>query len=90
MGLWDTVKDAGKAVKDKAVSSGKTISAELQRREELRKLKHDLLANFYLEDMEGICKKYGYSGPQPYKGYVNGRVTFPYYILYPINKTGST
>lgn len=73
MGLWDTVKDAGKAVKDKAVSSGKTISAELQRREESRKLKHDLLANFYLEDMEGICKKYGYSGPQPYKGYVNGR-----------------
>jgi len=67
MSLWDKVKETGKAVKDTAAKGVKTISDEMARQAEEKRLKEGLLSTFWLEDMKGLCKQYGYSGPSPYE-----------------------
>ncbi len=73
MGIWNKVKETGKVIKDTAKEKAKSISDELARQAEERRNKEKLLSNFYLEDMKGICKQYGYSGPDPYEEDENGK-----------------
>lgn len=73
MGLWDKVKDTGKAIGEKAGQGAKAISDEIARRQEEARLKDKLLSDFSGEDLKGFCKFYGYSGPDPYEEDDNGR-----------------
>ena len=73
MGIWDKVKDTGKAIGAKASQGAKAISDEIARRQEENRLKDKLLGDFSMEDLKGFCKFYGYPDPDPTYEDENGR-----------------
>lgn len=72
--LKETGKKVGKTVVDTASSGIKNVSEEVARREQEKRLKERLLSNFTLDDMKAFCKKWGYSGPNPYEEGRKGKV----------------
>jgi hypothetical protein len=60
MGFW---KKIGESIKE----TGTNISNEIQRRQELTRIKHQILDRFEMSELKKICKDYGIGEPLPYE-----------------------
>lgn len=73
MGFLDTLGKAAKKGGELAKKGANAVATRIQDAQMEKETKENLLSNFSMNDLTGICKFYGYNGPNPYKTDGNGK-----------------